>query len=240
MPSDSQVSEVRTAWKSEVSAAAPLAPRQVAVCLTLALAALAGPRALGLHSFRAYLWLAALTAAAAVALCVARDWNAAELGLTLRPRPAIRYWIAAGLWMSAAVLAAIAAALVLARRGFDPFGLCPAPVPPLTPLELSLTAAVHPVLEEALFRFVLCGALVGRVSQGTNVATSGFAFAVSHVVLGGIGPDSAVGGFLLAWAFLRGGSIAVPIALHALGNVGLAALYGGRVIDWLACGPVGQ
>ena len=33
------------------------------------------------------------------------------------------------------------------------------------------------------------------------------------------GPDNLIAGFFLAWAFLKSGSIIVPLALHALGNL---------------------
>jgi membrane protease YdiL (CAAX protease family) len=43
-------------------------------------------------------------------------------------------------------------------------------------------------------------------------------FAWLHQLYGHLSPDNALAGLLLTWAYLRSGSLAVPIAPHALGN----------------------
>jgi len=60
--------------------------------------------------------------------------------------------------------------------------------------------------------------------RGTIVA-SGLLFGALHVLYGNPGPDNLLAGFLLAWTYLRSGSILVPFALHALGNLGVLASW---------------
>lgn len=52
-----------------------------------------------------------------------------------------------------------------------------------------------------------------------TVVVSGSLFAIAHFVGGNPGPDNFVAGFLLAWAYLKSGSLLIPILLHALGNL---------------------
>ena len=42
---------------------------------------------------------------------------------------------------------------------------------------------------------------------------------VRGVVLISGKPDNFIAGFFLTWAYLKGGSLAVPVVLHALGNL---------------------
>jgi membrane protease YdiL (CAAX protease family) len=57
-----------------------------------------------------------------------------------------------------------------------------------------------------------------------------------HIVAGVPSPENLVGGFFLAWAFLKSSSIAVPVVLHSLGN--LCALLG-QVGAWYCLGGAG-
>ncbi|MFO0909530.1 MAG: CPBP family intramembrane glutamic endopeptidase [Isosphaeraceae bacterium] len=76
-----------------------------------------------------------------------------------------------------------------------------------------------PLLEEGLYRFALCIPLVRWLGLWRTVAVSGVVFGVLHAFYGNVSPENALGGFFLAWAFLRSGSIVVPVALHAAGNL---------------------
>ena len=53
--------------------------------------------------------------------------------------------------------------------------------------------------------------------------------ALSVRTYGNPSPENLVGGFFLAWAYLKSDSIIVPVVLHGLGN--LAALAG-QVATW--------
>lgn len=81
-----------------------------------------------------------------------------------------------------------------------------------------------PVLEEAIYRVVLCAPLAVAIGPWRTVAVSGITFGFLHVIYGNPSPENLLGGFFLAWAYLRSGSLYVPLLLHAVGN--LLALCG--------------
>ena len=85
-----------------------------------------------------------------------------------------------------------------------------------------------PLLEEAIYRIALCVPLASFDAKGAVVA-SGAVFGLLHVVYGNPSPENVLGGFFLAWAYLRSGSVCLPVLLHAAGN--LLALAG-RVVVW--------
>jgi membrane protease YdiL (CAAX protease family) len=76
-----------------------------------------------------------------------------------------------------------------------------------------------PLTEEAIYRVAICPPAVAWFGPKTAIAVSGVAFAAAHVLGGNPGPDNQIAGFLLAWAYLKSGSLAVPVALHFLGNL---------------------
>ncbi len=51
------------------------------------------------------------------------------------------------------------------------------------------------------------------------IVIDGAVFALLHFVYGNASPDNFVGGYVLAWAYLRSGTIVVPLVLHAAGNL---------------------
>jgi membrane protease YdiL (CAAX protease family) len=81
-----------------------------------------------------------------------------------------------------------------------------------------------PVLEETIYRLVVCVPLSVCLGPWKAIAVSGLAFGGLHVAYGNPSPENLVGGFFLAWAYLKSESILVPVLLHGLGN--LAALAG--------------
>jgi membrane protease YdiL (CAAX protease family) len=90
--------------------------------------------------------------------------------------------------------------------------------PRLLPIYLWDGCFVFPVMEEFIYRVALCVPLVLIVSPWGAIAASGIVFAFLHVLYGNPSPENAIGGFVLAWVYLKSGSIYVPIGLHALGN----------------------
>lgn len=76
-----------------------------------------------------------------------------------------------------------------------------------------------PLLEETIYRLALCVPLVPLIGARWTIAISGVVFGLLHVVGGNPSPENLLGGFILAWAYLRSGSLCVPIALHAAGNL---------------------
>jgi len=81
----------------------------------------------------------------------------------------------------------------------------------------------YPLLEETLYRLVLLVPLVALLGCRWAIVISGAVFAALHFAYGNPAPDNFVAGYLLAWAYLKSGSIVIPIAWHALGN---ACAYG--------------
>jgi membrane protease YdiL (CAAX protease family) len=57
----------------------------------------------------------------------------------------------------------------------------------------------------------------------STVALSGVVFAALHWIVHAADPFNQFGGFLLAWVYLESGSLAVPLALHALANLAFIA-----------------
>jgi len=172
--------------------------------------------------------------AGCLVLARARRWDREALGLVARVRPDAGFWARVVGAFALFFVPWFAAAALAARAGFDPFGMCEMAKP--WSWGESYLALVHaPLWEEALFRFLLCGALLGRVPPSVNIAFNGALFALAHIVYGGIGPDSLVGGFMFAWGFLRSGTILVPLAMHFLGNLALVLIVEGAAFHWLAC-----
>ena len=208
----------------------------IAVCLGLAAIGLVGRPLLGLHGPVGTAWRIFALGAGVLWLGATRGWRWGELGLVWRVEPNARFWVRAAAWMGDVVAAAFAVALLLSRRGIDPLGLC-SESHPWSASRAWIGLVYAPIVEETAFRLLLCGALAGKLGAPANIAVSGAAFAGAHIAFGGIGPDSLVGGFLLAWAFLRSGTIAVPIALHSLGNAALLLMLASPAFHALACGP---
>ena len=77
---------------------------------------------------------------------------------------------------------------------------------------------LYPLLEESIYRGTLCIGVAAISGERWAIVLSGIAFAVLHWIYGNVSPENQLGGFVLAWAFVRSGSIAVPLILHAGGN----------------------
>jgi membrane protease YdiL (CAAX protease family) len=152
----------------------------------------------------------------------------ASLGLVVRLRPSYRYWVKVTLGIGAAVAGfCIVAVFLLWIIGIH------MPISARPP-ERILSALVSycisaPVLEEALYRLVLCVALVRIAGPWWTIFASGAIFAALHFVWGNASPDNFIAGYFLAWAFLKSGSILTPIVLHSLGNLCVLALH---VANW--------
>ena len=152
----------------------------------------------------------------------------ASLGFVARLKPSYRYWVKVTLGIGATVAGfCILAGFLLWSVGIR------MPIP-ATPPERILSALMSycisaPILEEALYRLVLCVALVGIAGPRWTIFASGAIFAALHFAWGNASPDNFIAGYFLAWAFLKSGSILTPIALHSLGNGCVLALH---VANW--------
>jgi uncharacterized protein len=82
---------------------------------------------------------------------------------------------------------------------------------------------------------VLCLPAVVLLRPGGAVAASGLLFGALHFAYGNPSPENLAGGFFLAWAYLKSGTILVPLLLHSLGNLCAVA---GQVAGWYWLGGV--
>jgi membrane protease YdiL (CAAX protease family) len=151
-----------------------------------------------------------------------------SLGLVVRLRPNYRYWAKVTLGIGAAVGGfCIVAGFLLRIIGIR------IPIPATPPEQILPALGSYgisaPVLEEALYRLVLCVALVRIAGPGWTIFASGVIFAALHFAWGNASPDNFIAGYFLAWAFLKSGSILTPIVLHSLGNLCVLALH---VANW--------
>jgi hypothetical protein len=131
----------------------------------------------------------------------------------------LRFWLKAILILGLIVVAACLVAIPVARLfDRDLLALWSQAERP-TEARLLNACVKSPLLEELLYRAVLCAPLVALLGRKAVIVVSGLVFAWLHVRYGNPSPDNAVAGFLLGWAYLRSGSLLVPITLHALGNL---------------------
>ena len=156
-----------------------------------------------------------------------------SLGFRATPEPSVRWWARAtlvvGLGMGALFVVVVLAwhafvgeirvpRLFHARSDVLPF--------------LVQACLVAPVVEESVYRLALCAPLAPLIGRVGTVVVGGFVFAFLHVRYGHPSLDNQVAGFVLTWAYLRSGTLWVPIALHALGNLCVAIFHVGLLYGW--------
>ena len=171
-------------------------------------------------------WAIALVALAGAVWSVGGDLP--SIGLNVRPIQGWRYWIRATAWIALAVAVIIAGALgALVLGGYEP------PIYTTHPDDIGgrlLAACIYaPLLEETLYRLVLCVPLAAACGAWPAIAVSGVVFGALHVVYGNPSPENLCGGWFLAWAYLKSGAISVPLLLHGLGNLVVVA---GHAAAW--------
>lgn len=76
-----------------------------------------------------------------------------------------------------------------------------------------------PLQEETIYRFVICVSLNGVIGERKTIAVSGSLFALLHVFYGNPSPENLLGGFFLAWTYLKSETILIPVLLHSVGNL---------------------
>jgi membrane protease YdiL (CAAX protease family) len=145
-------------------------------------------------------------------------WDHQSLGLTFRPIQGYLFWVKATAVFGGGVIGFV----LVARETAALFGyeILVLPVEPsvlwLRAWDMSVT---FPVLEEGIYRFVLCFAMVRLVGPSGTILVSGCLFAGLHVLYGYPAPSNVIAGFVLAWAYLASGTILIPVVWHVAGNV---------------------
>lgn len=148
----------------------------------------------------------------------------ASLGFGVRPVQGYRYWAAATLVIGVVVgLISLSVGAVYVAAGVA-IPILGVPLP-LVPLFLIRMCVVAPLVEELIYRSVLCTSTTPSLKPKLSIAVSGASFAFLHVLYGNPGPDNIAAGFFLAWAYLKSGTILTPVFLHSLGNLCVLAVW---------------
>lgn len=97
--------------------------------------------------------------------------------------------------------------------------------PEALPILVFSTVVVAPIGEELLYRGLLVQAFLNRMGKTATIVASAAIFAVGHAALGVPALSNILLavlifplGILLAWSFLRWGTLWVPIVMHAVFN----------------------
>jgi membrane protease YdiL (CAAX protease family) len=77
---------------------------------------------------------------------------------------------------------------------------------------------VWPIYEEVIYRVALCTPSAALLGRPWAIVANGLVFGALHVAYGNPDPSNAIGGFALAWIFLRSRSVTVSIVGHSIGN----------------------
>ena len=84
---------------------------------------------------------------------------------------------------------------------------------------------LSPIFEEATYRFGLCTGLVTVLRPWGTIVVTGMIFGALHILYGNPGPGNLTAAYFLAWAYLKSGTIVVPVVLHSLGNLCALAMH---------------
>lgn len=168
-------------------------------------------------------WLVGPAAAVVLinAFLAVRLRDPASFGFRLSPLQSWTHWAKVTIYLGAIVLVVLLAAAAIL------LGILRLPISPphlinhesqILPLFIRM-CVYAPLAEEPIYRLAVCPPATAWFGPKTAIGASGVAFAAAHVLGGNPSPDNQIAGFLLAWAYLKSGSLAVPIALHFLGNL---------------------
>lgn len=156
---------------------------------------------------------------------LAAGWDRPSMGLRLRPLQSWTYWAKATVVMGAIVL--LFSLLVVG--GFALLGHEPRVAGFSTPSQfwwwVPRACLLYPIVEEYVYRFVLCTPIPAAAGKWGTILLSGVVFAALHFVGGNPSPDNFIAGYLLGWAYLKSESIVVPVCLHSLGNLCVGLFY---------------
>lgn len=157
----------------------------------------------------------------AVYLYIVRG-DLASVGLTATPAQSWGYWFRAtlliGLAVGGIVVAGLGTWLLLGQELPVHRRVLGSPPQPFGVAFLRM-CVFAPVLEEVTYRMVICVPLAAWRRPWLAILASGLAFAGLHLISGNPSPENLIGGLFLAWAYLKSGTICIPLILHGLGNL---------------------
>jgi len=191
-------------------------PRRKQRALILAVAAVTADFLI--VTFRHDLGVRLALALIAFALLVALNrGDLSSLGLLARPRQGWRWWILTSLTLGAIVVLCLVLGLGIWVGLGNELPIYTTPPTQILSNFLHM-CVVSPVLEETIYRAIVCIPLVAWAGCWRTIAVCGVLFAALHVAYGNPSPENLVGGFLLAWVYLKSETILLPVLLHSLGN----------------------
>lgn len=145
------------------------------------------------------------------------DGDLDSIGLCLTPKQGWLPWIKISFYIGLVIAIALGiGSNLLLFFGYE------IPIYLLTP-KFRFQFFVHaclsaPMMEETIYRLILCVSLVPVIGPWRTIAISGLLFGFIHVLYGNPSAENLIGGFFLAWSFLKSESILIPIVLHSFGN----------------------
>lgn len=162
-----------------------------------------------------------------VGLCLT-DGNCNAFGLRRTPVQGWLHWCRLALIFGGVILVLSAIYALIAWT--TDWNVAVPKAPPEDVMHRAFWFCVYsPVVEEAGFRILLTIALLPWLGARGTIVASGVLFAAVHVLRGNPGPDNMVAGFLLEWAYLRSGTVLVPLAMHTGGN---ALALASHAVNW--------
>lgn len=156
------------------------------------------------------------------------DGDLESVGLQARPAQGWSPWVRWSYLIALMVGACLAIGFGLWRLSGRPLPLHTTPPQVFWPYLLQM-CFVAPMLEETIYRLVVCVAFAPVIGCWPTIILNGCLFGALHVVYGSASPENLVGGFFLAWAYLKSGTILVPLLLHSAGNF---LALGAQVAGW--------
>ena len=111
----------------------------------------------------------------------------------------------------------------------------PLPIPRIAPSrnQFVFMTVYAPLLEEVTYRALLALAILPVLGERGTILVGGAIFAMMHVKHGNPGVDNQIAGFMLMWAYLRSGTLLVPLAMHAAGNCIAFLVQSAHFCGWL-------
>jgi uncharacterized protein len=152
--------------------------------------------------------------------------DVSAMGLRFRPIQGLRYWVLATALIGAAIGTFLLLALAVALITGYPIRLYEIRPDDLWTMFVQM-CVLAPIFEEATYRFALCTGLVPVIKPWGTIFVSGLIFGALHFLYGNPGPDNLIAGYFLTWAYLKSGTIVVPVVLHSLGNLCVLVMHFG-------------
>jgi membrane protease YdiL (CAAX protease family) len=208
--------DVNLGMKSPIGESLRGRPLAISSCALLAVVAVIWDFILS-HDYASYAMRVPGVGVAFLVVAVLARGNLQSLGIC-RPLQGFRYWAKwsciAVVWISIVIVIGVGVWWLLGNK-IPIYGTKPGDLGRV--LVHSCIAA--PFVEELLYRCVLGVAATAILRPVGTIVLSGIVFAGLHFIYGTPSPENQVGGFLLAWAYFRSGSLVVPLAWHAVGNL---------------------